>query len=461
MAPITWRAEAICELAVSALKVGDCEKAAALCINAIKIKPEFAEAFHIRGICLLREQRPFDALMHFDRALQINPDQYDCWNNRGIAFAEIGMWDAARDCFQQSLQRMRASEPHIMCGGMYAHLMKLEEAEREFLAAVEIEPQLQDARLKLGVIQLGLGKWADGFANYQWRWFDTPHPPRAYRSFPQWRGEDLAGKTILLFSEQGFGDEIMALRFIEDVRLMARRVLVEVRPTMMRIARSLDVELVAHGDPYPSGIDYSCPLLDVPMVLGMTPDTVPRPVSYLSVPPSDAWRERLGKLEGRKIGLCWSSGRRPLQTETQKSMAAKSIVPKLLAPLMEVEDVSWVSLQVPREDVPREYKIVDYVDHIDDFYDTAQLMRELDLIITVDTAVAHLAGALGLSVWNLVRFNGYWPWLTPGRETLWYPSMRVFRQPELGDWLSIIDKVKSALQEHIHESAFLQDQKTA
>jgi hypothetical protein len=455
---VTWRGDQILEVAVSAVKAQNFERAAELCVQAIKVKPELAEAWHIRGICLLRQQRFFDALLHFDRALEIREDMADCWNNRGIAFAEIGMWESAQDSFQRSLSMAKTVEPHVMCGGMFAHLMQLEAAEKEFAAALEIEPDLHDAHIKRGVILLGMGRWKEGFPEYAWRWYDTPYPPRAWRSFPTWDGHDMSAghrgtaETLLVYSEQGYGDEIMSLRFVDMIRHLAARLIVEVRPTMKRLAEgSLGVEVIAAGDTYPDGIDYSCPLLDVPMVLGMTPEALPQKIRYLHQPRVPA--EIIGRMpEGFKVGLCWSSGRRPLQPETERSASAKSIPLEMLRPLMDT-GAKFVSLQLPRAPIPRGMPIVDFTDYIDDMKHTAEIVAGLDLVISVDTAIAHLAGALGVPVWNLVRFNGYWPWMRETDKTVWYPSMRIFRQPALGDWESVIGRVRERLVDAVGERA--------
>jgi Tfp pilus assembly protein PilF len=456
MAPITWRAEQILEMAVSALQSGDFEKSAKLCEAAIKVKPDFAEAFHIRGACLLRLQRPFDAVMCFDRSIGLNEDQSDCWNNRGIAMAEIGLFDSARDSFQKSLSLHRSVEPHIMCGGMFAHLMKLPEAEAEFRAAIEIEPQLQDAHLKLGVILLGQRKFKEGWKEYQWRWYNTPFPPRAFRKFPKWEGQDLRGKRIVLYSEQGFGDEIMSLRFVDWLKKNADRIIVEVRPSIVRLAQRTfkdTVVVMCHGDPYPEDIDYSSPLLDVPMYYEFRPPFGARR-QYLSAGRNDEWRERLKDLPPHpKVGICWVAGRRVLQPETEKSAKAKSVSIELLEPLMKIQNINWISLQIPRTEIPRGWPIIDLTEHIDDFLDTAQLINVLDFVVTVDTSVAHLAGALDRPCLTLVRFNGYWPWLEPkggfGETTPWYPSMRLYRQPELGYWEPAIEAIKKAVEARI------------
>jgi Tetratricopeptide repeat/Glycosyltransferase family 9 (heptosyltransferase) len=460
---VTWRGDQILELAVSALKAGAFERAGDLCVQALRVKPELAEAWHVRGVCLLKEGRAFDALVYFDRSLSIREDQPDVWSNRGYAFAENGMWESARQSFQRALELANTATPHILCGGMFAHNMELEAAAREFEAALEIEPQNQDARVKLGVIYLGLGRWKEGFEQYHWRWFDTPFPPRPFRTFKPWEGQDLDYKAILLFSEQGYGDEIMALRFADSVqvRYPYARIFLEVRPTVKRLAEASfpGCEVLASGDQYkdPASIDYSCPLLDVPRLLTMSPADVWRP-AYLTTAPKygdepDEFAKRLPAQGKLNVGLCWSSGRRPLQPETERSASAKSIPLEMLRPLMGIKGVNFVSLQVPKADIPRDMPIANFVEIIDDLHDTAQFIKNLDLVITVDTAVAHLAGALGKPVWNLVRFNGYWPWMREGMETedttIWYRSMRIFRQPSLGDWESVIRHVKNELEAQV------------
>jgi Tfp pilus assembly protein PilF len=455
MAPVTWRAEQIFEMAVSAVKRGEFERAADLCVGAIRVKPDHADAFNVRGICHLRLQRPFDALLHFEQALGLDATRHDFWNNRGIALAEVGLWAEAERSYRKSLELHEASEPHIMLGGMYAHLMRLDESEREFKAALAIEPDLQDVHVKLGVIQLSLGKWDEAFSEYEWRWFDTPYPPRPYRLFPKWRGEDICGKTILLYSEQGYGDEIMALRFAHPLHGLGAKVILETRPTMLRLARSMGFPVLALGDEYPPGIDYSCPLLDVPMVLGMMPEDLPAQPSYLRAPGNAShWAERIAGLpKSLNVGLCWSAGRRALQPETEKSAAAKSMKLLQIQPLINVEGVNFISLQSPRERIPSSMRVTDWMEHVDDFGDTADLINHLDLVISVDTSVAHLAGALGKPCWNLVRFNGYWPWMLHAagsdgpQPTLWYPSMQIYQQAELGDWEPVIMRVRDDLFE--------------
>lgn len=447
--PQTWRGEQILELAVQAVKAQDFDRAAHLCVQAIKVQPDLAEAWHIRGIAKLRKQEFFDALYHFNQTLELKPEMGDVWNNRGYACAELGLWDMAIDSFQRSVAIVDTPEPHILCGGMYAHLMKLEEAEEEFKLALELEPENQDAHVKLGVIQLGLGNWLDGFKQYHWRWFDTIYPSRPFRSFPQWRGEELAHKKLLLFAEQGYGDEIMSLRFVDSVSLYCGDIVLEVRPTVKRLAEDAMghlCEVIASGDDYPYGIDYSLPLLDVPMVLERRPDEIPQPPRYLRTPEIPA--EILGRIPNDdtvKIGLCWGSGRRPLQPETERSASAKSIPLELFRPLMSLPGITWVSLQMPKQTIPRDFPILDLTDHIDDVKNTAEIIAALDLVISVDTLIAHLAGAMGIPVWNLVRFNGYWPWMRETDKTIWYPSMEIFRQPELGDWPSVITRLVAAL----------------
>jgi hypothetical protein len=346
---------------------------------------------------------------------------------------------------------------------MFCTLMRLEEAAAEYRAALSHDPGDYEARFNLGVTLLGLGQWEEGFPAYAARLANTPHPPAASR-FPRWQGEDLAGKTILLYPEQGYGDEILASRFASllGVRYGCDHIVLEARVPFLRLARTLpDVgRVVARGDPFPPEIDYSLPLLDVPMVLGLEPRGLPLrtvPDRYLQAPGrSGFFADRIARQPATlNVGLCWGSGKH-LDTVTA-ARAMKSIPIGKLAGLA-LPGVRLVSLQKPAEPTPAEMRVVDWTDELDDLADTAELIEALDLIITVDTAVAHLAGALGKPVWNFVRFSGYWPWLAPGvagdpAKSIWYPSMQLYRQPALNDWTTPIAKAVNDLANLVMEKA--------
>lgn len=450
-------AEKYFEKALTAVRGRDNNTAMALLVEAIKLKPNFCEAWVVRGNVLHSTERHFDALLHYDRAISIKEDLHDAWNNRGLAFGDLGMWDAAEQSFRRSLELCPAMEPHMGLANMYCTIMRLEDAAKEYQAAIDAGGDFE-AHFNLGVTLLGLGRWEEGFRQYEWRWQNTPYPPRAFRNYQKWRGENLTGKRILLYPEQGYGDEIMALRFADTIRERydGVTVIIQARAPMLRLAKNSywnDLVLPMHGDDEnlrSITIDYSCPLLDVPMALGMDWLAVPRPDRYLSADRSDIgdWDRRIAVLpKGLNVGLCWSSGGH-LNT-ARAAQQAKSIPLPWLKPLA-MEGVNLISLQFPRESIPADMPVIDWMQDVHDFADTAALIEALDLVITVDTAVAHLAGALGKPVWNFVRYSGYWPWLAPEVApnkswALWYPQMTLLRQPRLADWQEPIQRATEML----------------
>lgn len=413
--------------------------------ECIKLQPDFTEAWVVRGNVLHSMERQFDALLHYDRALNFNDKLQDAWNNRGLAAADIGMFSMAEDCFYKSLECMPALEPYMGLANLHCTLMRLPEAAESYRKAILCGAG-SDAHFNLGVTLLGMGQWEEGFKEYEHRWLNTPYPPRPYRQYPKWRGEDLSNKRIILYGEQGYGDEIMAVRFakiIEEHYFNTYVVVMARGPVLELFKREYRAVPMNDGKHYPA--DYSCPLLDVPMVLGLGPDQVGvLPVNYIG-PLDDYdghysydWANRIKMLpKGLNVGLCWSSGGH-LNT-AKAAQQAKSIPLIWLKPLA-MPGVNLISLQKDNRDpIPPEMQLVDWTSDLHDFADTAALIEELDLVISVDTAVAHLAGALGKPVWNFVRYSGYWPWLTAEavgdpRKSIWYPSMTLLRQPSLANW---------------------------
>lgn len=462
-------------------------------VEAIKLKPEFTEAWIVRGNVLHSMDDHFNALLHYDRALSFNDNLHDAWNNRGLAFGDLGMWQAAEMSFRRSLELCPAVEPHIGLANMFCTLNKLEEAAKEYRACLDIDPGFLDARFNLGVTLLGLGQWDEGFREYEYRWKNTPMPPRSYRNYPKWNGEDLTRKRIILYPEQGYGDEIMGLRFAKTVANAFDNVyvIVQARTPILLLAKTMQCEgkssisVVPYSSDHDWRADYSCPLLDVPMVLGLTPSLpiktsssrlppgtliaeqyvvspeLPRPDRYLRAPcdpMSDSpWFDRVKALpKGFNVGLCWSSGGH-LNT-ARASQQTKSMPLHWLKGLA-LRGVNLISLQKDnREPIPDGLPIVDWTADLHDFADTAALIEELDLVISVDTSVAHLAGALGKPVWNFVRFSGYWPWLAPSvapdpEHSIWYPSMKLLRQPALGNWAEPIERATNYLRAELLKAA--------
>lgn len=460
------RAERYFEEALGAVRIRDYERAAGLLVEAIKLKPRFSEAWVVRGNILHACERHFDSILHYDRALDINDKLHDAWNNRGIAFADIGMWAAAEDSFGKSIAQLDALEPHMGLANMYCTLMRLPEAAAHYQLALD-RGAGPDAQFNRGVTLLGLGQWQEGSRDYEARWQNTPYPPRAYRDYPKWAGEDLTGKRILLYPEQGYGDEIMALRFAAVVKMHhpTAEVIVQARGPMLRLVEGSIGHAVVpmHADEQPEA-DYSCPLLDVPMALGLKPEGAPffgASLRYLQAPDRamvDLWKKRLHNVlgDGLKVGLCWSSGG---HLNTARAAQASKSIPLPWLKGLALPGVHLVSLQHDRrEPIPDGLPLTDWMADCRDFADTAALTEALDLVISVDTAVAHLAGALGKPTWNFVRYSGYWPWLTAEAAghpelAIWYPSMKLLRQPQLGNWAEPVKQATSWLRDVVQAQA--------
>ena len=440
-------AEFLFEKALLALKQREYDKALDFLANCIKADPDHAEAWMIRGNIEHAQGRVFNALLHHDRAVVLDPNKYDAWCNRGIAFADLGLFSSARECYEKSLAIVDAYEPRMNMAAMYCHLMELENAEAQYRAALAGRPLDYEGAIQLGLCLLGQGRWKEGFEHYQVRLLNSPHPVREVKLAPPWLGEDLADKVILLYPEQGLGDEVLFQRFALVLRdRWAARVILEARPPLYRLAKNMAVDrVIVHHDDLPFPVDYQCALTDVAMRLGIEPGTMPYADRYLKIP-----REWLRLPETSfNVGLCWSTGRRPLQPEVEASWKTKSVPLEWLEPLRQA-GVQLYSLQKRHWDDPRlmaKLWIVDMMDGVNDFYDTAALIAGLDLVISVDTAVAHVAGAMGVPVWNLVRFSGYWPWMRETGRTAWYESMRLYRQPALGDWDTPIKQMAEDLRE--------------
>jgi len=292
------------------------------------------------------------------------------------------------------------------------------------------------------------GRLREGFEKYEWRWKLGTLVPRGLPA-PRWNGEDLAGRTILLHGEQGYGDTIQGLRYAPLVAARGARVVLEVPQPLMRLAGSVSGvdTLLTAGQALPR-LDFVCPLLSLPRACATTLETIPADVPYLAPPPDTLaqWRARLAG-RGLKVGIAWAGS--PLH----RSDAKRSIDIEKLAPLLQIEGVRWFSLQVGERAgdlarLPADH-VTDLAPHLSDFAETAAAVAHLDLVISVDTAVVHLAGALARPAWVMLRSQPDWRWLLEREDTPWYPTLRLFRQHDRGDWNEVVARVRAALEQRL------------
>ena len=443
---MTKSAEYMFDRALISLSQKRTEEASEILADVLKADATHARAWCIRGDLEHQAGRSFNAFLHLNAAVQFAPNMHEAWCNRGLIAAWIGCVGIAEDSYMESLRIKDNIESHINLGNLYTNLMRIDESAEQFRLALAINAEDPQSLTNLGMCCFAMRNWKDGLHLYRSR-FRNPHfQPRPQINLPVWTGqEDLKGKIILAFGEQGYGDEMMSYRFCQTLRDLGARVLLCSRPPVYRLARTVTgADAVVHMYDEPGEhCDYCVALLDVPGLASATPETVPGKTAYLGPPPD---RRILDLPDGFRVGICWSSGKRPLQPHLVPIQKAKSIPLEYLS-FLQQSGVVLVSLQtLDMEPGIKEAKekmgVIDPMGGVQDFADTAWIIDQLDMVITVDTSVAHLAGALGKPVWNLVRFDAIWPWMHDDDTTCWYDSMKIYRQPKINEWVDPIRRLK-------------------
>lgn len=403
-------AQAHCNMGLVRLDAGDIDRAVASFRTALACIPSLAEAHNGLGSALKRQDRVGQAVMAFGRATAANPSYAEAHSNLGLALKELA---------------------------------KLDDAISSFDRALEARSDLAEARFARGLALLQKGDWRRAWDDYEFRWLQSGQTVRM-RSYsqPLWKGDAAQGRTLLLWSEQAFGDCIQFARFAPELARRGWRVVLETRPELRRMLQGLEgVTVIAEGDPLPA-FDVHYPLLSVPRLLGITPETVPPASLRLADPCITAGRALLGDPAGLRVGINWR-GRATNQRERWRAASADLFAAFLGTPGLEI-----VNLQ--KEAAPAELavlgpKVRNLAADLGDFADTAGIVANLDLVITVDTAMAHLAGAVGTRTWVLLDFASDWQWLRNRRDSPWYPSVTLFRQPRPGDWQSVAAAVGAEL----------------
>ncbi|MDH6148359.1 MULTISPECIES: tetratricopeptide repeat protein [Paraburkholderia] len=476
------------------------DEALACAERALAMQPKFADALNNRGNALAALNRPLDALASYERALSLVPEFAPAWNNRACVLRDLGRYADALDSCDQALA-LQPNYPDAWSnrGNVLGDLNQPHEAQRCYQRALELAPAFVDAWNNLGLAQIDLnqreqalssyqralalnpasvethwnqalcllqmGRFDTGWREYEWRW-ERSRIKAGRRAFtqPLWLGDvPLDGKTILLHAEQGLGDTLQFCRYAPLVAMLGAKVVLEVPGALLRLLSTLDGvdQLIEAGQPLPS-FDCHCPLLSLPLAFDTNEASIPAATPYLFAQPAavSEWRERIERdgninadanaIRPLKVGLVWAGENRAHIAELRKIDARRSLTFEQLAPLLEVPNVRFFSVQkgaaAPQlaESAYAE-RVADYTGLLHDFADTAALVASLDLVISVDTSTAHLAGALDKPVWILNRFDTCWRWFLERSDTPWYPSARLFRQPALGDWGSVIDAVRDAL----------------
>jgi len=417
--------------------------------RAIALKHDYAEAHNNRGVALVQVGRTTEAMADFERAIALKADYAQAWNNRGLAFEELERPVDAIASYERALA-LQPSYPEALYnrGNALRSAYRHRDAIASYERALTLEPGYAAAHWNLADCLLLLGDFHRGWQEYEWRWkLDRPDAAQRFEE-PPWLGDSsLEGRTILLYSELGFGDTLLFCRYAKRVASLGAKVVLHVQPPLVPLLAQLEgvTHAVAQNSP-PPPFDCHSPLMSLPLAFKTDLPTIPADIPYLRSDPArvEGWRQRLGEKTARpRIGLVWS-GSRKLRND-RRSMS--------LARVLELTGdwAEWVSLQTDMLESDIELlasrpDLRDLGTALTDFADTAAAIELIDVLVTVDTSIAHVAGAMGKPVWIMLPRSAHdWRWMLDREDSAWYPTARLFRQTVDGDWANVIARVRAEL----------------
>ncbi|MGZ5052574.1 MAG: tetratricopeptide repeat protein [Methylobacter sp.] len=461
--------------------------------QVLEIKSDHIDAWFNRSNALLKLKRYEEAIESFGHVLELNPGHVDAMNNIGIALYELGRYQQALDKYilvlkhkpghieaeynrgNALLKLMRYDEAidsyrHVLklnpehadsfnnIGIALYALRRLDDALQNYRHALDIQPDHAGAQFNSGLCHLQLGNFSEGWKRYEWRWKNNniKDKPRSYAQ-PLWLGnERIQGKSILVYGEQGLGDILQFCRYVKLIADLGGKVILEARASLFRLLSGLQgvSQLIVEGDLLPA-FDFHCPMLSLPLAFKTDLASIPYNVPYLFAEDERViyWRKKLDDREF-KIGINWQ-GNPMAAIDVGRSFALKYFYR-----LAQIPDVRLISLQKNEgteqlQSMPEGMEVLvlgdDFDAGSDAFCDSAAVIKNLDLVITSDTAIAHLAGALGCPVWLLLKHVPDWRWMLDGEDSPWYPTMRIFRQKISDDWEAVFDEVANALIEMLKD----------
>jgi len=481
---------------------GNYPAAADAYLRAIDIDPAFARNYYCMGNLNRAIGRQPEAMDYYNQSIELDPNSADFYNNRGLLHYEMARVPESEADFLKAIELEPANALFMNnLGVLYQCLNRIEEAQGLYEKATEIDPTYISSYVNLGIVHstlgdqvkaigfyekaiemnpaygvpynskcltlLQLGKFEEGWKLHEWRW-KTDYKP-FIKGLPEgvlWTGEEpLAGKSIMIQSEQGFGDTIQFCRYLPMVEKLGAKIIFSTEPPLMQLMKTLPVKMqIVSMAEQPPAADYYLPLLSLPLIFKTTLENIPHQTPYLFADPdkSAAWKSHIEQLaldgnHGPKVGMVWAGAARPQKLNYRGLNSRRDIPLKLLSSLLN-EEAQFFSLQLgdaaktelTNLDPELKDRIIDWTDELKDFSDTAALIDNLDLVICVDTSTAHLAAAMNKPVFLLNRKDTCWRWLEDRTDSPWYPSLTVFRQPALLQWDRVIENVVLALRQFTH-----------
>jgi tetratricopeptide (TPR) repeat protein len=419
--------------------------------RALSVQPDFAAAACNLGNALRERGALAEAQQQLERAVALRPDLAAAQSNLGAVLQDLGRLDESQACFERALAlEPRRAEFLLNLGTVLKDQGRVEEALPWYERALQSQPGYSQALCSRGTAQLSLGRFREGWAGYEHRvgcsQFNTLKFPQ-----PLWDGSPVAPRRLLIHCEQGFGDTLQFIRYVPMVRAVVPEAMVAAQPELLPLVEDSGFgRLIAKEGPLPA-FDVHAPLMSLPRIFGTELETVPRDVPYLKAKPDRVarWHEELAVYPGLRIGIAWQ-GRRAFRGDVLRSIPLASF-----APLAAVGGARLLSLQKgPGSEqvqaLQGRFEVIDLAARLDNsggaFLDTAAVMENLDLVITSDTAIAHLAGGLGVRVWVALAFAPDWRWMVGRDDSPWYPTMRLFRQRAPGDWSGVFERMAAELR---------------
>lgn len=427
---------------------GEFREAALSFCHAIKLNPEYPEAYQRLGEVLMPLERWDDAQASFCKAIELKPHYPEAYNQLGVVLKQKNYLVEAEACYRQAVaQNPDYAEAFHNLGNCLKLTNRLDEAEAAYSRALELRADLYQSKFSLATLYLLRGQYQAGWKLYETRFICQG---RLRLDIPIWKGEDLTNRKILLFYEQGFGDMIQFIRYAYKVAELSAETTVWIQTPLKRLldngknnffvcCNSRNIE--------PKQFDYACSLFSLPLMFNTSRETIPNTIPYIHAFGDSLlkWCDKIGKVAGEryKVGVVWAGN--PEHSDDHN----RSIPLEVFSLLFDVQGVEWISLQLgeaAQEAAQGTWNILDFSEELSDFAETAGIIDNLDLIIAVDTAVAHLAGAMGKKTWLLLPYVPDWRWGLECEQTPWYPTMHLFRQQKKGDWQEVIARVKTALR---------------